>query len=68
MGITLFGEQGSLPVDGDGVTSLLSSQLTWCSLCFSPGMAELRGILLLLLYMSHSSSAGECAAPSPGVQ
>lgn len=27
MGITPFGEQGSQSVDGDGVTSLLSSQL-----------------------------------------
>ncbi|KAL6088761.1 hypothetical protein STEG23_028289, partial [Scotinomys teguina] len=29
----------------------------WCSLHFSLGMAEMRGLMLVLLYMSHSSSA-----------
>ncbi|OBS75253.1 hypothetical protein A6R68_14250 [Neotoma lepida] len=30
---------------------------SWCSLRFSLGMTEMRGVLLVLLYMSHSSSA-----------
>lgn len=50
--------------DGESQVFCLPS-LSWCSLCLSLGMAEMRGLLLLLLYMSHSSSAGECAAPFP---
>lgn len=35
----------------------------WCSLHFSLGMTGMSGVLLMLLYMSHSSSASECSPP-----